>query len=63
MVGDGTVNVGVKGGQRRTLVTRVGDPVTSYVMYTVDWDRGEVRPHSGFTVKTSPEAAVRPSEA
>ena len=32
-------------------------------MYKVDWERGEVRSHSGFTVKTSPEAAATPSEA
>jgi hypothetical protein len=35
----------------------------AHVMYKVDWARGEVSPHSGFTVKTSPEAAATPSEA
>jgi hypothetical protein len=47
----------------RVLAGEAHRACVAHVMYKVDWARGEVSPHSGFTVKTSPEAAATPSEA
>ena len=50
-------------GNKCMYVYRVTQYGATGVMHTEDWARGEVRLTSGFTVKTSPEAAARPSEA